>query len=148
MRALSLTKLLGILIALLAAHTAVAQGVQVSKAWVRLPPPGAAVAAAYLTLLSNRNASLVKVESPAAGSVQLHSMNMKKNGVMEMRELPKVDLPAGKPISLKPGAVHLMLFEIKRPLKEGDTLPFDFYFKGASGKTEKVQSMLTVRKAE
>lgn len=145
LRTLSLGKGLGILIALLASHIAAAQGLQISNAWVRLPPPGAEVAAAYLTLVAQRNTSLVKVETPAAGSVQLHSMKM-KNGVMEMRELPKIDLPAGKPISLKPGDVHLMLFEIKPPLKEGDALAFAFFLKDASGKTEKAQAMIPVRK--
>ena len=52
----------------------------VTDAWVRLPPPGAQIAAAYLTLESKQALSLVSVTSPAAQAVEMHSMLM-KNGV-------------------------------------------------------------------
>ncbi|MBI5752871.1 MAG: copper chaperone PCu(A)C [Hydrogenophilales bacterium] len=92
---------------------------KVSDAWVRLPPPGAQVAAAYLTLESKQALSLSNVTSPAAETVEIHSMSMHKD-MMEMRQLPALALEAGKPVKLEPGGLHLMLINLKKPLKEGD----------------------------
>ena len=65
----------------------VADIAKVSDAWVRLPPPGAQVAAAYLTLESKQALSLSNVTSPAAEAVEIHTMSM-HGGMMEMRQLP------------------------------------------------------------
>ena len=100
----------------------------VTDAWVRLPPPGAQIAAAYLTLESKQALSLVSVTSPAAQAVEMHSMSM-KNGVMEMRQLSVLEIAAGKPTKLEPGGLHLMLFDLKKPLKAGDQVKLALRFK-------------------
>ena len=102
--------------------------VKITDAWVRLPPPGAQIAAAYLTLESKQTLSLSNVTSPAAEVVEMHSMST-KNGVMEMRQLSALTLPAGKPLTLEPGGLHLMLINPKKPLKEGDKVPLVLHFK-------------------
>ena len=93
-----------------------------SQAWVRPTVPGQEVTGAFMTLLSAQHAKLVKAESNAAESVEIHSMSM-HNGVMEMRELKELDLPAGKPVKLAPGGFHIMLINVKKPLRNGDTVP-------------------------
>ena len=99
------------------------ENIQVSEAWVRATVPGQEVSGAFLSVKSLRPAKLIKVESSIAGSVEIHSMTM-KNGVMEMRELKTLALPAGKLVKLAPGDLHLMLIDVKRQLKPGDKVPF------------------------
>ena len=106
-----------------------AETVSARNAWVRTPAPGQKTAAAYLDLTSDTDATLVAVESPAAGKAELHTMNM-DGGVMRMRPVQKIDLPAGKMVKLAPGGLHIMLFDIKQPLKEGDKVPLVLKFQG------------------
>ncbi len=101
---------------------------KVTDAWVRLPPPGAQIAAAYFTIESKQTLSLSSVTSPAAEVVEIHTMSM-HNGMMEMRQLPALALEAGKPVKLEPGGLHLMLINPKQPLKEGDKVPMVLNFK-------------------
>lgn len=100
----------------------------VKDAWVRLPPPGANIAAAYLTLETKQPLTLSGAQSPAAETVELHSMTM-KNGIMEMRYLPTLALEPGKPVKLEPGGLHLMLINLKKPLKAGDSVQLVLNFK-------------------
>ncbi|MEO8418877.1 MAG: copper chaperone PCu(A)C [Methylophilaceae bacterium] len=119
--------------------------VQVSNAWVRASAPGQDVGAAYMTLQSMLDTSLVKVESPVAGSVEIHSMTM-KNGIMKMRMLDTFPLYAGKPAKLEPGGFHLMLFDLKNPLKSGEKVEFALYFKDSAGKTSTINVSLPVKR--
>ncbi|WWW34351.1 copper chaperone PCu(A)C [Stenotrophomonas rhizophila] len=91
-----------------------------SEAWVRLPPPAAAVAAGYVELHNGGAANrLVAASAAGFGQVQIHAMRM-DGEVMRMQALPDgLPLPAGKTTSLRPGGYHLMLMMPKRPLQEG-----------------------------
>lgn len=117
-----------LLIALFAAGCAVpadeaqAQPVTVKDAWVRAPAPGQKVAGAYMELVSRTHMALTAVASPAAAGVELHSTSMEE-GVMRMRPVARIELPAGKPVKLAPGGLHIMLVDIKQPLKPGDKVP-------------------------
>jgi copper(I)-binding protein len=99
-----------------------AQSVNVANAWVRAPAPGQKTAAVYVDLTSRENAALVAAGSPAAERAELHSMSM-DGGVMRMRAQAKIELPAGRTVKLAPGGTHVMLVDLKRPLKSGDTVP-------------------------
>src|SRR5690349_5497892 len=99
-----------------------AQAVTVKDAWVRAPAPGQQVAGAYMELLSRTTTTLLSIASPAAGRVELHNMTM-EDGVMKMRPVGQIDLPGGRPVKLAPGGVHVMLMDLKRPLKPGDKVP-------------------------
>ncbi|HTF14896.1 MAG TPA: copper chaperone PCu(A)C [Burkholderiales bacterium] len=109
-------------LALLAAAAAAHGQVQARAAWVRGTVDGQTTAGAYMELTSDRGASLLGAESPAAGSAEIHEMKMEGN-VMRMRAVPKLDLPPGKTVELKPGGHHMMLVDLKRPLKKGDLVP-------------------------
>ncbi len=122
-----------------------ADTVTVTDAWVRLPPPGAQIAAAYLTLSSKQVLSLSQISSPAAEAVEIHTMST-RSGVMEMRQLTELELPAGKSVKLEPGGLHFMLINLKKPLKEGDSVQLMLNFKqgkrayGAKGITAMVKA--------
>lgn len=62
------------------------------------------------------------VASPAAASVELHSTSLEE-GVMRMRLVARIELPAGKTVKLARGGLHVMLVDIKQPLKPGDRVP-------------------------
>ena len=56
-------------------------------------------------------------------------------GVMKMRAIPAIDIKAGAKVELKPGGYHVMLMELKQPLKNGDRFPLTLTFEKA-GKIE------------
>jgi len=75
-----------------------------------------------LSIISKQSAKLVGATSPVCKAVQLHSMkNM--NGLMKMREVKAIELPAGKRVNLRESGYHLMLIGLIAPLKEGETVP-------------------------
>ena len=134
--------LLACLLAAVTVHAA--EEVQVSDAWARATVPGQEVAGAYLNLRSAKAAKLVKAESPAADSAAIHSMSM-KNGVMEMRELPELALPAGKTVKLAPGGFHIMLFDLKKPLKVGETVPLKLTIRHSDNTLSVIEVQAEVR---
>jgi hypothetical protein len=76
---------------------------------------------------------LVAGESPVAGVVEIHEMAM-DNNVMRMRAVPSVDLPAGREVQLKPGGYHVMLLDLKRPLKAGEKVRIELQIETRDGK--------------
>jgi periplasmic copper chaperone A len=101
---------------------AAAQPVTVNDAWVRAPAPGQKVAGAYMELTSKQTSFLVSVASPAAGAAELHITTL-DGGIMKMRPVSKIELAGGKPVKLAPSGVHVMLLDLKQPLKPGDKVP-------------------------
>jgi copper(I)-binding protein len=118
--------------------------VTVSDAWARATRPAQKVGAAYMTLQSSENTTLVKAESPAAGAVEIHSMTM-NDGVMKMRMLESLELPAGEAVKLAPGGYHLMLFDLAKPLQAGETVEFTLHFKDSAGNTSTMKTQAPVR---
>jgi len=120
---------------------------EIENAWARATPPGAAVAGGYFAI-RNKGAvadRLVGVSSPASARVEIHEMAMEKD-VMRMREVKGIDVPAKKSVELKPGGYHLMLIELKAPLKPGDKLPLTLRFeKAGEVKAEIAVGAMTAR---
>ena len=121
--------------------------VTISDAWVRANVPGQSVGAAYMTLKSPQDTTLVYIESTAAGVVEIHSMSM-NNNVMKMRKLEQLPLKAGKVEKLAPGGFHLMLFDLKKPLKTGDKAKFTLCFKDKVGNITHQDLMLPIKEAQ
>jgi copper(I)-binding protein len=113
--------------------------ISITDAWARPTSPGQAVGAAYMTFVSPQNATLARIESDVSNSVEIHNMSM-ENGVMKMRMLEALPLKAGKPYALTLGGFHLMLFDLKKPLLEGDAVNFVFYFKAKTTQTKTKKS--------
>ena len=77
---------------------------------------------------------LVAVASPLAGKVELHA-HLHEGGVMKMREVEAIDVAPGKPAKLETGGLHIMIMDLKQPLKAGETIPLTLTFEKA-GKVE------------
>jgi periplasmic copper chaperone A len=120
--------------------------VKITDSWVRENAPGQSVGAAYMTLNSSQDSTLVYVETPAAGSVEIHSMHM-ENNVMKMRMLEELPLKAGKPEKLSPGGFHLMLLDLTTPLKTGEKVDFKLCFKDKTGEITHQNVTLAVKTA-
>lgn len=118
----------------------------VSKPWVRATVPGQSVAGAYMDITAKGNAALVGVASPVAAKAELHTMTM-DGGVMKMRPLDKLDLPAGKTVNLKPGGHHVMLVDIRRELKAGERVPLTLTVQDAHGARSTLKVDAEVRAA-
>ena len=108
--------------------------VSVSAAWVPPTVPGQTVGAAYMQLRSAQDATLVKVEADAASTAEIHQMTM-ENDVMRMRKLDQVELPAGRTVELSQGARHVMLVDLRRPLKVGDSVKLELTLRLGNGRT-------------
>jgi periplasmic copper chaperone A len=96
--------------------------IEITGVWTRATAPGQEQASVDLTITSKQEAELVGVSSPVAKTSELHSMTT-EGGMMRMRQVNSIALPAGKPVSLSEGGFHLMLNDLKAPLKEGETVP-------------------------
>ncbi|MGX7745418.1 copper chaperone PCu(A)C [Rhodopseudomonas parapalustris] len=114
----------------------------ISQSWSRATPGGAKVAGGFLTI-ENKGSSadrLVSGSADIAGKVEIHEMSM-DNGVMKMRPLDKgLAIEPGKTVTLMPGSYHIMLMDLKGPLKQGDKVPMTLQFEKAG----KVQVTLDV----
>jgi copper(I)-binding protein len=139
-RMLSLASIVGAIIAacLLALSGARAEDVKagdlaISQAWSRATPGGAKIGGGYLTI-ENKGAApdrLIGGSADIAGKVEVHEMAM-NNGVMTMRPLDKgLAIEPGKTVKLAPGGYHLMLSDLKNPLKKGDKVPVTLEFEKA-----------------
>lgn len=124
----------------LSAH---AGDVDVSNVWVRGTVAGQKATGAFMDLKSAAGASLVGASSPV-GVTQVHEMSM-DGGVMKMREVSKVELPAGQTVSLKPGGYHVMLMDLKKPLGKGETVPITLKLQGKDGKVSELEVKAEVR---
>jgi copper(I)-binding protein len=119
--------------AALALATSATAQVTVSDAWVRGTVAGQKATGAFMQLKSPADTALVAAASPIAKIVEIHEMKM-EGGMMKMNAVDKVALPAGKSVDLKPGSYHVMLMDLVKPLKEGDTVPLQLTFEDKSGK--------------
>ena len=112
--------------------------------WSRATPAGAPVGAGYVTLKNSGAAAdkLLSATADVAGKVEIHEMSM-DGGVMKMRPVNGLEIPAGKSVELKPGGYHIMFMGLKQPLKAGDTIKGTLTFEkaGAVPVEYKVEAM-------
>ncbi len=110
--------------------------ITIAHVWSRATPPRQQVGAAYLTLRNDAATQdrLLSAESAAATTVELHTVSMSE-GVMRMREVPAIDVPAGGTVDLKPGGFHIMLIGLTGPLQEGGTFDLTLTFEKAGSVT-------------
>lgn len=118
-----------------AAFAGAADTVSVHEPYVRLAPPTAPASAAFMVLRNtgSRDVRLVRAENPASRVTELHT-HLNEGGVMKMRPVPAVEIKAGGETVLKPGGLHVMLIDLKAPLKEGEIVPITLGFDDGSSK--------------
>jgi hypothetical protein len=105
----------------------------ITQAWTRATPKGAKIGGGYLTI-ENKGSTpdrLIGGSTDAAAKLEVHEMAM-KGGVMTMRPLDNgLTIDPGKTVKLAPGGYHLMMFDLKNPLKQGETVPVTLKFEKA-----------------
>ncbi|WP_349434493.1 DUF1775 domain-containing protein [Pararhizobium sp. A13] len=119
--------------------TVKAGSLEISGGAVKAMLPGAKVGGGGFAVKNDgsEDDTLVSVESPAAGRVELHEMTM-QNDVMKMRKLEEgIAIPAGETVELKSGSLHLMFMDVKEAFAEGDSVPVTLTFEKA-GKVDYV----------
>ncbi|WP_026434259.1 copper chaperone PCu(A)C [Paracidovorax oryzae] len=131
-------------IAALASLAAHGQTATVQDAWVRATVPQQKATGAFMKITAAKPMKLVGVKSPAAPVAEIHEMQLQDN-VMKMRAVEKLDLPAGQAVELKPGGYHVMLMDLARPVKAGDTVPLQLVLEGADGQRQTVDVQASVR---
>jgi periplasmic copper chaperone A len=105
----------------------------ISQAWSRATPGGAKTGGGFLTIENKGSAPdrLVAVSGDFAGKIEVHEMSV-KDGVMTMRPVENgLTIEPGKIVKLAPGGYHLMMLDLKAPLKQGDKLPVTLEFEKA-----------------
>jgi copper(I)-binding protein len=114
------------------AHDYQVKSLRVSNPFSRATPPGAKVAGAFMSIENQGKEAdrLVGASSPAAGIVEIHEMAM-DGGVMTMRAVKGIDVKPGATVELRPGGYHVMLEDLKAPLKQGDQIPLVLNFEKA-----------------
>jgi copper(I)-binding protein len=138
MRTAIVMSLLAILTTCLAGSLACAEDVKagdlvISQAWSRATPNGAKIGAGYFAIENKGKAAdrLIGVSGEISGRIELHEMSM-NNGVMKMRAVDGgLAIDPGKTVKLAPGGYHLMIMDLKSPLKQGDKIPVTLEFEKA-----------------
>ncbi|MCL2590365.1 MAG: copper chaperone PCu(A)C [Betaproteobacteria bacterium] len=127
---------------LFAASAAHAQ-VDIANPWVRATVSEQKTTGVFMKITSKADAKLVSVRTALAGRTEIHEMAM-EGDTMKMRQIPNLPLPAGATVELKPGGLHIMLFELTAQAKEGDTVPLTLVIE-TGGKQETVEVSAAVR---
>ncbi|MCX5520875.1 copper chaperone PCu(A)C [Kaistia defluvii] len=115
------------------AHDYKVGDIEIGHPWTRATPPAARAGGGYLTLTNRGQTAdrLMGGSSSASGRVEVHTMEV-TDGVMKMRELADgLALPPGETVKLEPGSFHLMLIDLKEPIREGAKIPVTLRFEHA-----------------
>ncbi|WP_354625415.1 copper chaperone PCu(A)C [Psychromonas sp. MME2] len=112
-----------ILASLLLSNTLLANTLTVDNAYVRATPPHAQNSAAFMVISnsSEQNINLVSASSDIAERVELHTHIM-QDGLMKMRQVAKIEVPAKQQAILQPGGLHIMFIGLKEDLKENKSV--------------------------
>lgn len=119
--------------------------IRVRNPWVQAAPPNVKVMAAYLEINNNGKKPwiLAGVSSPAFEQAGIHRSVMHGN-MAHMEHLKELAIPPGTTVVFKPGGLHFMLTDVKKPLRIGDQVPITLTFKGG----EKVALTAVVRSGQ
>ena len=112
------------------AHEYEGKAVVAAHPWARATPGSSTIGAAYVELTGVTGGAgdkLIGASSPVAGRIEIHTHQM-DNDVMKMRKVEAVTIAAGEVRKLAPGGDHLMLFDLKAPLKKGEIFPLTLKF--------------------
>jgi copper(I)-binding protein len=134
-------------LALLCWQTAGAQApqVRVTDAWVRATVAGQEATGAFLTLESAVPLKLVAVRSPLAAVAEIHETRVNAEGVMQMRAISQLDLPAGKVTQLQPGGHHIMLRGLAAQAKAGERTTLILVLEDAAQQRQEIEVPAQIR---
>ncbi|HEY8623378.1 MAG TPA: copper chaperone PCu(A)C [Casimicrobiaceae bacterium] len=108
------------------------KSLKIDHPFARATPPGAKTGGVFVTIenTGSQPDRLLSASSPVAGVAELHEMSVDA-GVMRMRGVAALEVKPGEKVQLKPGGYHLMLSELRQPLKVGDKFPLTLRFQNA-----------------
>lgn len=114
---------------------AAADQISVQEPYVRLAPPNAPATGAFMVIKNNgdKDVKVLKADNPASKVTELHT-HLNEGGVMKMRPVAAIDVKAKGEAVLQPGGLHVMLIDLKAPMKEGDIVPITLTFDDGSSK--------------
>jgi periplasmic copper chaperone A len=133
--------------ALLASLSMATQGAEmaIGDPYARAVPPGQPNSAVFMSLenRSDQDQALVAAESDVSEIVELHT-HVEEEGMMRMRQIEKIDVPAGETVTLQPGGLHVMLIGLQQALEPGQTIDLNLVFEDGS----RIPVQATVRRIE
>lgn len=106
--------------------------VSVKDAWMRATTPTQTAGGAFMSISSSNGLTLVGASSPLAGRLEFHEMR-DDHGIMRMRRIEQISIPANTVTQLAPNAFHVMLMDIKQQLLEGSSVPLTLTLVDANG---------------
>ena len=117
---------------------------RIEQPWAAETPPAALTGAAYLNIVNDGEADrLLGAKAEGVGHVELHTTTM-DGGVMRMRKVEMLEVPGGTTTVLEPGGIHIMLIDLKQPLRAGQSVPLTLEFEKAGV----LQVQVPIRKRE
>lgn len=101
-----------------------ADNLSVQEPYIRLAPPNAPATGAFMVIRNNgdKDVKVLKADNPVSRVTELHT-HLNEDGVMKMRPVAAIDVKAKGETVLKPGGLHVMMIDLKAPMKEGDVVP-------------------------
>jgi copper(I)-binding protein len=117
-----------------------ADDLTITPAWMHATADGVTSGAVYFTIQNGGKQleTLLRASSPVAGEAIFHRTNQ-QDGVAHMEQLWTIDVVAGRTVQFEPGARHVMLGQLKQPLKAGTSIPVTLQFQHAGAITLQVQ---------
>ena len=106
-----------------------AGGLQIDQPFAPASIGAGKTGAIYFVLINGTGTDekLIAASTPAARKAEVHT-HLMEDGIMKMRKVDGLEVPAGKHVMFKQGGHHLMLFGLDKPLKEGDTIVVELQF--------------------
>jgi copper(I)-binding protein len=107
----------------------------VQDPYVRLAPPNAMATGAFMVIKNtgDKDVKILKAENPLSKATELHT-HLNEGGVMKMRRVPFIEVKTKGEAVLQPGGLHVMLIDLKGPMKEGDSVPITLTLDDGSSK--------------
>lgn len=114
-------------------------GIELGTAWARATVGKNGAAYIKLTNTTDADDKLVAAKTAVAKRAELHT-HLMEDGVMKMRPVDDIPLPAGEAVALEPGGLHVMLMGLTAPLQKGKSfmLTLEFEKAGSIGVNVKV----------
>ncbi len=142
---LFLKTFLSLLTGLLSLTAFAAGHIHVQDPWIRAAPPVVKNLAAYMTIVNRgeKMRKLMRISSPAFARIEIHQ-SMMENDMARMEHQMELTIPPHGTVALKPGDLHLMLMEAKKPLHVGDSVPLTLIFHNG----EEISATGTVRSGQ
>jgi periplasmic copper chaperone A len=115
---------------------AAAESIQITNAWARTSPAMATNGAVYMDIANsattNDALTAASVDAAIAATTEIHeAVAGHGDGMMGMRPVERIDIPAGGTVALEPGGYHVMLLDLAAPLEAGSTLEVRLTFERA-----------------